>query len=210
MSALTAGHIPWVGPTFRSSTRRVLLLGESHYVSNLAEDSPTLTCDILGAVRNGERHLGFYTKAADLVGNIATPAQSAKLAAFWDGVAFFNYVPVVVGQTSETEPTAAMWEQGHARFLALLADLAPTHVLSLGQRQWNHIHFPPGWSSVKAPGGSDPEVRRWTAPDGRGVTATWVNHPSSRGFSVAKWRDRVAALLAYTPPTAIDRVAPGA
>lgn len=188
------GHLPWEGPAYHAAGQRVLLLGESHYVTAPGDDAPTLTRDIVQAVRDGTRPLPFYTKAAQLLGGsgVATPQGRA---AFWDGVAFFNYVPVVVGLASNAEPTAAMWAAAPARFFALLAALAPTHVLSLGQRQWNHIKFPAGWTSVPVANPSH-HLRRWLAPDGRETTATWVNHPSSRGFSTPMWGNRVGALLA--------------
>ena len=191
------GYEPWIGPTYRASSPRILMLGESHYVTERSDDSVNLTRDIVQDVRDGVRRFPFYTRAAALIGGDTVPGESRS--ALWDRLAFLNYIPVSVGQVSSAVPTPEMWAAGKDHFFGFLADLAPTHVLSLGQRQWNHIEFPPGWASVAALDSADAQVRRWIAPDGVSTVATWVNHPSSRGFSTAKWRGRVRALLACSP-----------
>jgi hypothetical protein len=185
-------HNPWVGDRWQSSSPRLLLLGDSHYLTDLADDSPELTRDIVRGVRDGQRVIPFYAKAAALVdGQVASSPDGRH--AFWNRVAFFNYVPTTVGTVFDAVPTPAMWEAGSPRFIALLEELRPTHVLSLGQRQWNHITFPSGWTSI--PTVEQPDVRHWRSPEGFRIAATWVNHPSSRGFSVAKWNERVKSLL---------------
>jgi len=198
VTTATRGHEPWKGSAYHTAQHRVLLLGEAHYLTDFADDSPSLTRDIVRDVRDGERRLPFYSKAAALVGGAEADSPEGR-AAVWDRLAFFNYIPGVVDHVSNTVPTTEMWAAAIPRLFTLLAELAPTHVLSLGQRQWNHIAFPAGWSTVAVQGNPDAQVRRWMAPDGHTMIATWVNHPSSPGFSTAKWRGRVRALLATSP-----------
>lgn len=185
-------HLPWRGPAYGSEPKRILLLGDSHYVTDSRDDSPDLTQAIVRSVRDGRRSLPFFSKVVSLFEESAYEADSRQ--AFWDRVAFLNYVPVVVGQNHDAKPTRAMWQSGAPRFFRVLDELRPTHVLSLGRRQWNEIRFPPGWISEEARGCGD-EIRRWRSPEGPVIAATSINHPSSRAFSVAKWRSRVRALL---------------
>jgi hypothetical protein len=198
------GYEPWIGPGYQGAAQRVLLLGESHYLTDPVDDSVNLTRDIIRDVRSGTRHLPFYTKSAALLDG-ADAMDGDTGPALWDRLAFFNYIPVVVGRESSAIPTPQMWAAGKDRFFTFLAELSPTHVLSLGQRQWDRISFPPGWTSVAATDSADAQVRRWLSPKGASIAATWVNHPSSRGFSPSKWRGRVRALLACfpTPGTAL-------
>lgn len=37
------GDEPWVGPAYRAAPQRILLLGESHYLTDRADDSVNLT-----------------------------------------------------------------------------------------------------------------------------------------------------------------------
>ena len=186
-------HVPWIGEAWDRLTQRLCIVGDSHYVTNPADDCEHLTIDIIRDVRDGRRHYPFYTRAAALIGDLLEEEGDKAL---WDRIAFFNFVPTSVGTESSAAPSAAHWEAGAQRFIRLLAELRPTHVLSLGQRQWNHISFPPGWQSISD--ARNPDIRLWTDPAGQLIVATWVNHPSSRGFSIARWRPRAMALLGTT------------
>lgn len=189
---VTITHHAWVGPDWPSPSRRLLLLGDSHYLTDPVDDSAELTRAIIRDVRDGRRRIPFYSKAEALCRASLTMASS-NTASFWNQVAFANYIPVTVGTVSNAVPTREMWQAGGPRFIHLLEELRPTHVLSLGQRQWDHIQFPTDWRSVTTP--DDDNIRIWETPAGDRIRATWVNHPSSRGFSITKWRPRVEALL---------------
>lgn len=189
---MTVTHHAWVGPDWPLRSPRLLLLGDSHYLTDPGDDSAELTRDIIGDVRDGRRKISFYSKAEALC-RACLMTVSTDAASFWNQVAFVNYIPVTVGTVSSAVPTREMWQAGAPRFIRLLEELRPTHVLSLGQRQWDHIQLPTGWRSVTSP--DDDNVRIWETPAGDRIRATWVNHPSSRGFSTTRWRPRVEALL---------------
>ena len=185
-------HAPWVGDDWESASPRLMLLGDSHYLTDLSDDSTGLTQDIVRSIRDGERRISFYKKAAELAGGKVATTQDGWRA-FWNKVVFLNFVPVTVGTAFDAVPTPAMWNAGVSRFVGHLERLEPTHVLSLGQRQWNHIAFPDTWESTSVSG--HPDLHYWRTRNDSRIVATWVNHPSSRGFSVAKWSARVNALL---------------
>jgi hypothetical protein len=189
---VTITHHAWAGPDWPPSPPRLLLLGDSHYLTDPDDDSAELTRDIVRDVRDGRRKIPFYSKAEALCRECLTTASSSTTS-FWNQVAFVNFIPVTIGTVSSAVPSAEMWQAGAPRFIRLLEELRPTHVLSLGQRQWDHIRFPPDWRSMTAP--EDDDVRLWLMPTGDRIRATWVNHPSSRGFSTTKWKPRIEALL---------------
>jgi hypothetical protein len=169
----------------------LLLLGESHY-AEACYDTPSLTREVIERVRTGVETARLFTRVCRLVDGIG-PLDDARRRRFWDGVAFYNFVPELVGTGARQRPTAAMWARGPAALALVLDALQPTHVLALGQTLWNHVTLPSGWCSREMADGS--AIRSWEPPGGRPVFATWVNHPSSNGFAVAKWRDRVEDLL---------------
>ena len=189
---MTITHHAWVGPNWPPPSPRLLLLGDSHYLTDPGDDSAELTRDIVRDVRDGRRKVPFYSKAEALCRACLTTA-TMNTASFWNQVAFANFIPVTIGTVSSTIPTAEMWQVGAPRLIRLLEELRPTHVLSLGQRQWDHIRFPTDWRSVTTPG--DDNIRIWETPAGDCIRATWVNHPSSRGFSITQWKPRVETLL---------------
>ena len=186
-------HAAWVGKRWMSSSMRLLLLGESHYLTDLADDSTELTRQIITGVRDGTRRIRFYTRTEAVC--VGVPfAETDEPTSFWDRVAFSNFVPMTVGMASDAVPTAEMWRAGSEYFTRLLDELRPSHVLSLGQRQWNQIRLPADWGSSTSR--EDPAVRLWNTPKGEHIRATWINHPSSRGFNAHQWTPRVSALFA--------------
>lgn len=189
-------HAPWIGKSWKGEVKRLCLVGESHYVTDPKDDSEQLTCEVIQAVRDGTRRFPFHTRTAALLDGCLETSGAESI---WDRVAFFNFIPLSVGTESTAIPTGEMWATGAQHFSRMLTELNPTHVLSLGQRQWNHIAFTTDWRS--SPHDTDAALRIWQGRDGRQCLATWINHPSSRGFSVAHWRPRVAALLAASLPS---------
>jgi hypothetical protein len=183
-------HEPWIGTEWGHAGPRLCLVGESHYITDPSDDAPRINQDIIRDIRDGRRKLPFYTKVATLLSDFG----SGRAESLWDRVAFFNFVPVSVGTVHDAEPTAEMWRDGLARFQQFLVASKPSHVLSLGRRQWDHIAFPPHWKSLAL--SSEEAVRMWHTPTGDRIAATYINHPQSRGFSAKRWRPRVATLLA--------------
>lgn len=192
-----SGYKPWRGSEFGGGplgTKRLLLLGESHYSAEAECDTPDLTISVVEQVKAKTQVIPFFNRAADLV---TTSARIGHLdrSNFWDAVTFYNYIPCLVGTAARVRPTRAMWDAAPAPFGATLTDIEPERVLVLGKTLWNHIKLPSGWTS-EVLGDERNALRTWTTPAGRSIRATWINHPSSVGFSLAKWHPRAEALLA--------------
>jgi hypothetical protein len=180
---------------------RLLLLGKAHYGLRPDEDGPDFTRQLIGRVRDGFRE-PFFTKTSSLVSPLL-PHVGAVAADFWDQVAFFNYIPNIVGQGVHDSPTPSMLKRAGERFVELVDLLCPTHVLSLGKEQWNRIHFPPDWTSTETMVTARGTIRLWRSPS-LSVVATPIDHPTaSHGFSAAEWSDHVAQFLATVAPVGV-------
>jgi hypothetical protein len=187
---------PWVGTDYVGSIHRLLLIGEGHYLTQAEKhyDTPSLTQEIIGRVRNGTQILPFYTRVASTVRG-QDHLGSDERAEFWDRVAFYNYIPMVAASRARRRPSPDMWASAIAPFCAVVTRLRPRYVLVLGKSVWNSIRFEDGWSSR---GGDQGEkaIRIWSSPNRGDSFATWIAHPSSFGYSRSKWSARVQALFA--------------
>lgn len=190
---------PWEGSGYSDSAHRLLLVGEGHYLpeSESRYDTPTLTKEIVGRVRDGTQVLPFYTRTAPTVlGALgAKSLGSNERITFWNRVAFYNYIPGIVASQARQRPTSEMWAAAPAPFCAVLTKLRPHCVLVLGKSLWNAIRFVDGWSSATCEN-ADAAVRLWHSPADDDMFATWIAHPSSFGYSRMKWSLRAAALFA--------------
>lgn len=187
---------PWVGSGYTDSAHRLLLLGEGHYLteSESRYDTPTLTKEIVGRVRDGTHVLPFYTRTASTVLGVKSLGSDERIS-FWDRVAFYNYIPGVAASRARERPSSEMWAAAPAPFCAVLTQLRPRCVLVLGKSMWNAIRFADGRSSGTCER-ADAAVRLWRSPAVDDMFATWIAHPSSFGYSRMKWSLRAAALLA--------------
>ena len=84
------------------------------------------------------------------------------------------------------------WPPGN-RNLDVLAQLAPRFVLVAGKRLWSKLPSGRKLNLERSDGSSWP-AREYAGPDGEPILATYINHPSSYGFSWHKWSDVAAAL----------------
>ena len=126
---------PWVGKRYGESGNivgcRLLILGESHYTKDPAEvgtTPPGLTTRVVEhfAIRN--RHQ-FFGKLHGIV--VGTPRRSHATVdkeAFWDAVAFYNWVPVacdgrpVADGGAQRRLTPAMFRSGVKPFADVMGE----------------------------------------------------------------------------------------
>jgi hypothetical protein len=118
----------WIGPNFASGGR-VLVLGESWYGewpdadgSPLVYDDEYVAAYLAGGVKDP-----MYTRIANATG--------LGKVAFWQRVAFTNFVVERIGALREHRPTVAHYASSRDRLRALLEELAPRAVWVLGKEQ---------------------------------------------------------------------------
>ena len=164
---------PWVGSEYRDGGLyglRVLILGESHYdSSDKLRESYTIDCirDI-----GQRRRFRFFTVVQSLMQGTRGGVSDAERAAFWERVAYCNFVQKFAAPGPRVAPTPEMWSAGGAALVQTVGELSPHLVVALGERLWPRL----------------PELPA-------GVSVCEVRHPSGRGFRYADWQPVVRKAL---------------
>jgi hypothetical protein len=153
---------PWIGSQYRSEGLRgvrILILGESHY-GDIGTESATFTTEVVKEWGQKKRHR-FFTVTQKLVAGIGKgeSVTDEQRAAFWEQVAFYNFVQAFPGPQPRTRPTKEDWADAAPVFLATMADLKPQVVVVLGVQLQGHL----------------PDIPN-------SIQVCFVRHPSSRGF----------------------------
>jgi hypothetical protein len=193
---------PWIGPAYRNPTpttrgRRLLVLGESHY----SEDGALIGQTPVGFTRDTVAHFplaGRSQRFFDMLPRTIMDETEGRswpdrIGLFWNSVAFFNFVPLIVdGRSADAgganrTPEDWMFKAGTEVLAPLLDELRPEAVIVCGVRLWGyvvpHLEGFSGWA--RDMDGFD---------DGRAVFGK-IHHPSAPGFSPARWSPCVSTLL---------------
>jgi len=157
----------WIGENYERSADRILILGESWYgdVEPLAAYVPRwaraeITRDYTFA-RIFNAASGFHTKHATLVQRLA----------WWNGIAFYNFVPGTVGASADDRPSSAALAAARMPLTAVLAHLAPKGVWIIGKGQAKYsadvvLHFGAQYEVTDHPG---------ARPTSAAMAASWAN-----------------------------------
>ena len=181
--------LPWVGPDYpdiRDARPRLLVLGESHY-GGPDSDYPEFTQYVVRTF-GLERRDRYFTTTAKIVLGIPKGVYLSDQVrrAFWNSVAFYNYIPQLVGPTSRIRPSENQWELGAKVFQDVLAKLEPHMILVLGKDLWYRIV---GLEEIN----DYPALRRLRTSKAIAI-ATMTNHPSSFRFHLDEWQSRVRTM----------------
>jgi hypothetical protein len=164
---------------------RVLILGESHYRENGKDLYPRYTQDVVRERKECGNTQRFFGKIADLFGS-----GDDK---FWGRVAFYNYIQSSL-LAARQRPDPRMWPESLPAFGEVLIQLDPQFVLVLGQRLWQQLPGPEMRAiflrDTNVNAGCD-ERSACLYRTGRGMGRALlfaINHPSSFGWTLEKWR----------------------
>src|SRR5205085_2056314 len=107
--------------------------------------------------------------------------------AFWDRVAFYNYVQGAVGKAARIRPSDELWEASRAPFEAAFARLAPDYVIVFGVTLAERL-IAGRLASRTDSGGPVGELRSGSNRS----KALFLPHPASKQFVAAElYEDRV-------------------
>jgi hypothetical protein len=165
---------PWVGGNYRTTGLdglRVMVLGESHYGAPDTE-KPSTTQDVVRKWGQSRRHR-FFTLTQKVITGTDAGLSRADRRAFWEQVAFYNFIQRFVGDGPRVRPTQALWDDAAGPLLAVIEELKP-HVLVVFGRALD-AHLPP-------------------LPDD--VVVVRLTHPAGRGFRLALAQQATRAALA--------------
>lgn len=192
---------PWIGTQFGSadshiSSKRLLVLGESHHAEEhpIGAIVPNMTRDVFDMYRSGPWYRWMRTFdniAAAVTGRRKADLGAAGVRAFWDEVAFYNYVPVVAASAARQRPSPAHFGRGEEPFRRLLAELHPGAVIVCGYDLWARM------IRTHAPGYADNPWRPASCFARLGeadIPALRMVHPST-AFSPPRWTPLIRDLL---------------
>ena len=109
--------------------------------------------------------------------------SAEQLRAIWASVAFYNYVPIYVSNSSRVRPTAKHFMLGREPLLEVVKQLEPHAILVTGFELWNNVMLGQG-----LPWGTEGQQRIGS------VRAARIKHPSA-GFNSDQWRPTVEELI---------------
>jgi len=161
---------PWVGSKYWSAGLggvRVLILGESHY--GIGTESATFTTEVVKEWGQDKRKR-FFTTIQKLVAGIGTDVwvTDEQRSAFWEQVAFYNFVQAFTGSEARCRPTQKMWVAASPAFLATIAELKPQVVVVLGIKLKDYL----------------PDIPN-------SIQVCFARHPSSWGFQYGPWQQKI-------------------
>lgn len=135
---------PWIGERYHEADLyglRILLLGESHY--GKGDEDSSFTERVVKKWGQDNRH-GFFTTIAKFILNQGKGGNlsAAKRRAFWEKVAFYNYVQEIVGKKARQRPTLDMWKRSENAYYQVLQQLKPDLVVVLGKQLARNLPAP--------------------------------------------------------------------
>jgi hypothetical protein len=175
---------PWVGDNYKAGYRnkRLLILGESMY----ERPEYTMENDLSSLLIKGDKKFRFYNKIYHSISD----GIMEDFKAFWNSVAFYNYIQEIVGTGPRQRPSPEMWKNSEGTFRLVLGVLKPDCVLVLGRALWWNLYDLKLIVDDSAKKGSS-----YLLPDSARIGAACIRHPSSWGFKPAAWRSIACTLL---------------
>lgn len=114
--------------------------------------------------------------------------------AFWQSIAFYNFIQEPVGEVARQEsPTPEMWQRAVEPFRSVIADLEPQGIVVLGKRLWRHLPQPVKTITKTVDDAESLAVRVYEEKGHRAL-AGHVTHPAG-SLSYDTARPRIRALL---------------
>lgn len=140
-------HLPWIGERYAEGLngRRTALIGYSHWLGEDWVDTPSLTRDVVAKFVEGER-ISFFSRITSTFEDASLSSSRDDL---WQRVAFFNFIPSIVGgpELRYAVGTKQQAAAGRQRFLAFLDKHAPDTVIVFTTKGWRA--FPDTIESAK-------------------------------------------------------------
>jgi hypothetical protein len=181
---------PWVGKKYaRSSRKRILVLGESHY-SDLPK-GVDFTRSLLDEYVRGDWNYSFWTNIGQAIsGRSHWEMDRAEV---WSHLAFYNYVQQIAAKGPRAAPTTSMFESSERAFFEVLSQLRPTHVVVCGLRLWRNMAPLTGREASFALKGVNYSWGGYRLGK-QDIRAFPIKHPSA-GFSSTKWHAVIQKFL---------------
>lgn len=189
--------LPWVGNNYAKgiNSKRVMVLGESHYCADKSEAVPELTRQIIRDLFAGSEHEGYkntYTKFERALAG--KPLSIAEKEQVWNSVVFYNYVQTPISE-ARTAPTAQEFASSEDAFFEVLNTYKPDCIVAWGKRLYNHLPRKGKQSAdLLLSDGERTETWSYTLAGGHTVEILPVTHPSA-AFTPEYWHKAIHSFL---------------
>lgn len=185
-------HLPWVDMEYDDSSRRILIVGDSHYNSDGDEGMAVyftrgiINCCIDLKVSES------WNMQRNLMTTFGVGEDDAK--AFWCSIAFCNIVQEVM-PTSDAKPTDEQFINGGRILKEIINIIRPTDCIIVGVRcerqcgirEWEHSGIlSKQWG--KRINDTDPFYGTYTYPNGEKIPIVNINHTSQR-YRPEQWSE---------------------
>lgn len=132
--------LPWVGDNYSSANRRILIVAESHYCNT--EDSIKRAEDIREMIKDRDytREVvqecpidqDWFNSMFDNLHKTFFLNESFDSSAFWESIAFYNFVQRPMDYSIKERPNENDFYQGWSVFLSIIDILKPTDCIFVG------------------------------------------------------------------------------
>jgi len=185
---------PYIGNDYFNQSKKILLLGESHY-ENVGEGRGK-TIRVANDYINGKYNYRFF--------NCALSAFFGKDFTREDimaKIAYYNFVQVIM-ETRKHRPTKEHWAKAERPFLCVLEELMPDIVICCGKSLYGHVPYDPSDTEKSQRGvsiGGDDE-HLWNREyhyhiNGKDIKLVAMRHPSSHGFNAENYYERIFSAI---------------
>lgn len=181
---------PWIGENYHTTglyAKRVLIVGESHYFKNGTTPTTDFTTVVIQEIVNEEWTHPFFTKLVRVFMGYPSYERLSqdKKKAFFNSVAFFNFIQDKTIRQPRVAPTEPMWEIGRRAFKEVIDRLTPQCCIVLGYRLWEQL---PNEGERGQPIQDGHRGETWYYSHNRNRVLCYpIYHPSSSRFSPNEW-----------------------
>ena len=177
---------PWVGDNYRSTSKKIFILGESHYGESSIEDNPDFTSGIVESFlgfkagkHDHEHWMNTFTRFTNVVHD--QTLEVGAITSFWQSIVFYNYIQKAI-EGPRVSPSEQDFENSLKALVEIITEYQPNLIIIWGQRLWESL---PNelFKYDKESNSYFLEIQ-----DNR-IDVLWIYHPSSRYFNYGYWKE---------------------
>ena len=203
---------PWIGPNYDKATRKILVIGDSHY----CQENDCKKCGVRGDCTTEEMKecqnftIGVVTGYMDFRAGKGEEANWMKTTFlrfdkiwygkqdvsaeesldFWNSVAFYNFLQTAIADnTSNSSYTSKDYAKSAPMAAEVINELRPDVIIVWGNKAFNALSDE-GWS------GTDDGRGYYTLPDGHIAHCIKLNHPTRAGQD--EWHEILSEFMKST------------
>jgi hypothetical protein len=192
--------LPYIGSDYTLGIhgKRVMVLGESHYISAPEDDAPDMTQSVIEWYLNEQKSpetqgwFATYTKFIRALSGDGEIARASS-APWWKRVLFYNFVQVPLSGAREA-PTTKEFRDSDSAFFEVLERYQPDRVIAWGKRLYGNLPGEEYGNNHQGPDCCGLETWIYKLRNGHEVQVIGINHPSS-AFVPEEWHKVLTSFI---------------